>query len=76
MEQNPPGLFICGHSHILKVMYDKKYHCLHMNPGACGHHGFHKVRTVLRFDVEAGKVQNAAVIELGQRGQLSGYRRK
>lgn len=76
MEQDPPGLFICGHSHILKVMYDQKYHCLHMNPGACGHHGFHKIRTVLRFEVEAGRVQNAAVIELGQRGQLSGYSRK
>jgi len=68
MKTDPPGLFICGHSHILKVIYDKKYQCLHMNPGACGNHGFHHVRTLLRFEVEASRIQNAVVIELGARG--------
>lgn len=70
MEQEAPKLFICGHSHILKVIYDKKYQCLHMNPGACGHQGFHKIRTLLKFDLEDGRVQNAAAIELGVRGRL------
>ena len=70
MQTHAPQLFICGHSHILKVIYDKKFECLHMNPGACGHHGFHKVRTALRFSVEKGTVKNAEIIELGQRGRL------
>ena len=71
-----PDLFICGHSHILKVVNDAKIDCLHMNPGAFGHHGFHKVRTMLRFDIvqnqpnSRGKVENLEVIELGKRGQL------
>lgn len=65
----PPGLFICGHSHILKVMNDPALACLHMNPGAAGQHGFHKVRTMLRFEVAEGKVSNLEVIELGKRGQ-------
>lgn len=69
MKSNPPGLFICGHSHILKVIYDQKYRCLHMNPGACGNHGFHQVRTLLRFELHEGRVQNAVVIELGPRGR-------
>jgi putative phosphoesterase len=58
-----PQLFICGHSHILKVMRDKKHGLLHMNPGAIGKHGFHKVRTMLRFEVDKGGVQNLEVIE-------------
>lgn len=61
---NPPKLFICGHSHILKVMPDKKRALLHMNPGAIGKHGFHKVRTMLRFTVDAGKIENLEVIEV------------
>ncbi len=69
MKSNPPGLFISGHSHILKIMFDQKYKCLHMNPGACGHHGFHKVRTLIKFEVESGKPQNVRVIELGLRGR-------
>ncbi len=69
MQNDPPGLYICGHSHILKVMYDKKYGVLHMNPGACGHEGFHQIRTVLRFEINGGRVENAEVIELGKRGQ-------
>ncbi len=61
---NPPRLFICGHSHILKVMPDKKRGLLHMNPGAIGKHGFHKVRTMLRFTVSQGKIENLEVIEV------------
>lgn len=61
---NPPKLFICGHSHILKVMPDKKLGLLHMNPGAIGKHGFHKVRTMLRFTVVAGKIDHLEVIEI------------
>jgi predicted phosphodiesterase len=60
---NPPRLFICGHSHILKVMMDKKINCLHMNPGAAGMHGFHNKRTMLRFEIIAGKVLNLEVVE-------------
>ncbi len=69
MQVDPPDLFICGHSHILKVIYDKKYQCLHMNPGACGHHGLHHVRTLLRFSIVEGKIQDAEVVELGRRGR-------
>lgn len=60
---NPPQLFICGHSHILKVMMDKKMNCLHMNPGAVGLHGFHNKRTMLRFEIVAGKVKNLEAVE-------------
>lgn len=64
-----PGLFICGHSHILKVMRDPALGLLHMNPGACGHYGWHIVRTLLRFSVESGKISNVEAIELGPRGR-------
>jgi len=70
LDEHQPGLYICGHSHILKVMMDKKRTCLHMNPGACGKHGFHRMRTLLRFDVAEGRVENLEVIELGLRGAL------
>ena len=60
---NPPKLFICGHSHILKVMNDKKLHLLHMNPGAIGIYGFHMVRTMLRFEINQETIQNLEVIE-------------
>ncbi|WP_375419246.1 metallophosphoesterase family protein [uncultured Hymenobacter sp.] len=62
-----PGLFISGHSHILRVMPDPKLGLLHLNPGAAGRHGFHKVRTLLRFGVQAGKVTELQVVELGAR---------
>ena len=62
-----PGLFICGHSHILRVIYDKKFNLLAMNPGASGLHGFHKVKTMLRFSISEGKVHDAEVIELGSK---------
>jgi len=60
---NPPQLFISGHSHILKVMNDKKTGLLHMNPGAIGTHGFHKVRTMLRFEIDGKEIKNLEVIE-------------
>jgi hypothetical protein len=66
-----PHLYICGHSHILKVMQDRKNNLLHMNPGACGVQGFHKTRTILRFKLNQGKVENLEAIELGVRGQIS-----
>jgi putative phosphoesterase len=61
---NPPTLFITGHSHILKVMHCKKTGLLHMNPGAIGRHGFHKVRTMLRFEINGNNISNLEVIEL------------
>jgi len=64
---NPPRLFICGHSHILKVIPDNKLGLLHMNPGACGTYGFHKMRTMLRFEVYKGEIKNLEVIELGKK---------
>lgn len=64
-----PGLFICGHSHILKVIRDSSLGLLHMNPGACGHQGWHVVRTMLRFTVEAGEISGVEAIELGRRGR-------
>ena len=64
LAQNPPKLFICGHSHILKVMPDRSLDLLHMNPGAAGISGFHKVRTMLRFEIDNGKVQNPEVVEI------------
>ena len=66
-----PGLFITGHSHILRVMPDPRLGLLHLNPGAAGQHGFHKVRTLLRFGVAGGKVVDLQAIELGARGKES-----
>ncbi len=67
IKENPPRLFICGHSHILKVMPDKKLNLLHMNPGAVGKHGFHKSRTMLRFTIDGKKIENLEVIEFDKR---------
>ena len=64
IRQNPPKLFICGHSHILKVMNDKNLGLLHMNPGAAGKHGFHKKRTMLRFQIDKKEIKELEVIEL------------
>ena len=65
--KSPPKLFICGHSHILKVQFDKKLNLLHMNPGACGKYGFHQVRTMLRFEIDGDKIQSLEIIELGKK---------
>jgi uncharacterized protein len=66
-----PQLFICGHSHILKVMYDHELKLLYINPGACGREGFHQVKTALRFELDAGEIKNLAVIEFGKRSTLT-----
>lgn len=63
---NPPKLFICGHSHILRVIYDDKFSMLYINPGAAGIQGFHQVRTLVRFTVDKDMVKDLEVIELGQ----------
>ncbi len=62
-----PQLFISGHSHILKVMYDNHYNCLHMNSGAAGKQGWQKVRTLIRFAIDGSEIKNCEVIELGKR---------
>ena len=62
-----PQLFISGHSHILKIMYDDRLNCLHMNPGAAGKQGWHKVRTIIRFVIDGTEMKDAEVIELGDR---------
>lgn len=67
INQNPPDLFICGHSHILKVMFDPKIKCLHLNPGAAGKEGWHKVRTLLRFCITDKNIHTLEAIELGIR---------
>lgn len=67
IQKNPPKLFISGHSHILKVMNDKRLGLLHMNPGACGKHGLHRVRTMLRFNIDGSDIRDLEVIELGKR---------
>jgi putative phosphoesterase len=64
---NSPKIFISGHSHILKVQYDKKLNLLHLNPGAAGKHGFHKIRTMLRFELQLGDIKNLEIIELAKR---------
>jgi hypothetical protein len=64
---NPPQIFICGHSHILKVQFDKKLNLLHLNPGAAGIHGFHQVRTMLRFSIDEGAIKDMEIIEIGDR---------
>jgi putative phosphoesterase len=61
-----PQLFISGHSHILKIMYDEKLNCLHMNPGAAGKQGWQKVRTIIRFVIDGKDIENCEVIELGK----------
>lgn len=67
LKTNTPKIFIAGHSHILKVQYDKKLHLLHLNPGAAGKHGFHKIRTMLRFTLDKGDIKELEIIELETR---------
>ena len=69
--EHKPDLFICGHSHILKVMRDTKHNLLHINPGAAGKSGFHKMRTIVRFEINGKRIENLEVIELGLRGEIS-----
>lgn len=65
LDLHKPQLFICGHSHILKIMYDDKRNCLHMNPGAAGKQGWHAVRTLIRFTISGTDIRDCEVIELG-----------
>ena len=67
VKNNPPKIFICGHSHILKVQFDKKLNLLHLNPGAAGKHGFHQVRTMLRFVIDGKNIKDLEIIELEKR---------
>ena len=62
-----PNILVCGHSHILKVIYDKKNKHLHLNPGAAGISGFHNIRTMLRFKLDSDKIKELEIIELGKR---------
>ena len=70
IKKNPPQIFISGHSHILKVQFDKSLNLLHINPGAAGKHGFHKIRTMVRFELDNGEIKNMEVIELAKRSTL------
>lgn len=67
LQMHQPQIFIAGHSHILKIMYDNKLQCLHMNPGAAGKHGWHKIRTIIRFAIDGRNIKDCEVIELGKR---------
>ena len=71
LDQRPPDLFICGHSHILRVERDKKRNLLHLNPGAAGNQGFHVMKTMMLLTIAEGRVQRLQAVELGQRGQRS-----
>lgn len=68
LQSTAPQLFICGHSHILKVIYDEKIQCLYINPGAAGRQGWHTVRTIIRLTIDGSDMRDCEVIELGPRG--------
>ena len=70
LEREKPDLYICGHSHIVRVMRDTKRGLLHINPGAAGKAGFHKVRTMITLEIKEGKMKNLKLIELGLRGAV------
>jgi predicted phosphodiesterase len=64
MRKDPPKLFLCGHSHILKVQYDKRFRLLCVNPGAAGKYGIHKVQTLVKFILDAGSIRDMEVVEM------------
>jgi putative phosphoesterase len=70
LQSNGARLFISGHSHILKIIYDDTIDCLHMNPGAAGNQGWHKIRTIVRFAIDGSNIKDCEVIELGRRGGI------
>ncbi len=72
LKSNPPNLFICGHSHIAKVIRDPKLGLLHINPGAAGRSGFHQVRTLVLLEIEGFQMKNLRVVELGSRAEEFG----
>lgn len=67
LEKRVPKIFVCGHSHILLVQKDPRFDMLWLNPGACGYKGFHKVKTLLRFEINGSQIQNMEAIEIGKR---------
>lgn len=67
LQESKPDIFICGHSHILKVIFDKELNLLHINPGAAGIYGFHAMRTMVRFIIEGNDIRNMDVIQLGKK---------
>lgn len=69
LNNHPPKIFVCGHSHILRIIYDKKYGCLAMNPGAAGMSGFHDKRTAVRFKIDNGEVSDLEIMELPRYNQ-------
>ena len=71
IKEHNPDLLIAGHSHILKIQYDKVNKLIFLNPGAAGRHGFHLKRTMLRFEIKLNKIENLEIIELGSRSDLS-----
>ena len=71
LQEEKPQLFISGHSHILKAQFDAGLQCLHLNPGAAGKHGWHQMRTAMRFVIDGAKIQNLEVLELGKRSVLT-----
>jgi len=71
LKEKIPDIFICGHSHILRVKKDPKYNnMLYLNPGAAGNHGFHLIKTLIRFEIAKKEIKNVEVIELGKRGAI------
>ncbi len=71
LNEKTPDVMICGHSHILRIKRDPNFNnMLYINPGAAGNHGFHHIKTLVRFDITNGKIENMEVIELGKRGAL------
>ncbi|MCO5229822.1 MAG: metallophosphatase family protein [Chitinophagales bacterium] len=70
-DNNNISALICGHSHILKVKFDNKFHLWYINPGAAGHHGFHHTRTALKMEINNDKIENLQLVELGKRGRLA-----
>ena len=70
LKEKKADILVCGHSHILRVIQDKKSGLLYLNPGAAGRQGFHHVKTILRFDIDKRNISNMEVIELGRRGQI------
>jgi len=76
LETEKPDLYICGHSHICKVIKDKRLDLIHMNPGACGIEGFHQFRTILLFECEGGQINNLQLVEFGLKGDAPGLKKE
>ena len=70
LQQKSPDIFICGHSHILKIARDPNRNFIYINPGAAGNHGFHSMKTLVRFTLNQGEIENLEVVELGKRGKI------